>query len=538
MARSFTRVLISAARASARASRKHEANQRREAAAYQRHIQSLEKENLRQQKEYVKQAKQEYLNLRISEAESLTREQNEFFEYLNGGIIKETLEIDDTVNFHSLKPLYNPPSIEIPNDLKQLPPEPREEFFIENVGKMPMLGHIVGKIKQNWNDKIEDARLEFQKSRREWELEVVKIKENIEALEREREYEKKQYDLEFKRKCDEIEEFKTSYFAGDEEAVSSYASIVLENSDYSFDWERNFKIAYNKDSSELIIEFQLPNFDLIPSVIEYKYVKTKDIIDEKQRKKSDLDSCYKNLITSIAIRTIHEILESDQGNLIQIVIFNGYINTIDKGNGKTIFPMLISLSVTKEIFNDLQLDRIDPIKCIQSLSAKISSNPSSLLAIKPVKEFSMVDKRYVSEIDIVSTIDTRPNLMELNPFEFENLVTNLFSKMGLETKQTRSSKDGGIDAVAFDLRPVLGGKIVIQAKRYKNLVGVSAVRDLYGTMINEGASKGILVTTSWYGPDAYDFSKDKPIELIDGSGLLYLLHEVGVEAQITMPADS
>jgi restriction system protein len=66
---------------------------------------------------------------------------------------------------------------------------------------------------------------------------------------------------------------------------------------------------------------------------------------------------------------------------------------------------------------------------------------------------------------------------------------------------------------------------------------VSAVRDLYGTMINEGANKGILVATSSYGPDAYDFSKDKPIELIDGGGLLYLLDQIGVRARIVFPED-
>jgi restriction system protein len=90
--------------------------------------------------------------------------------------------------------------------------------------------------------------------------------------------------------------------------------------------------------------------------------------------------------------------------------------------------------------------------------------------------------------------------MDLNPHEFEALVSNLFSKMGLETKLTRSTKDGGVDAVAYDKRPVLGGKVVIQAKRYRHTVGVSAVRDLYGTMMNEGANKGILVTTAGYGP--------------------------------------
>lgn len=44
-------------------------------------------------------------------------------------------------------------------------------------------------------------------------------------------------------------------------------------------------------------------------------------------------------------------------------------------------------------------------------------------------------------------------------------------------------------------------------------------------MNHEGANKGILVTTSSYGPDAYDFIKGKPIELIDGGGLLYYLEQ-------------
>ena len=38
-------------------------------------------------------------------------------------------------------------------------------------------------------------------------------------------------------------------------------------------------------------------------------------------------------------------------------------------------------------------------------------------------------------------------------------------------KITQASKDGGVDAVAFDPDPIRGGKIVIQAKRYTNVVG-------------------------------------------------------------------
>jgi restriction system protein len=72
-----------------------------------------------------------------------------------------------------------------------------------------------------------------------------------------------------------------------------------------------------------------------------------------------------------------------------------------------------------------------------------------------------------------------------------------------------------VDCVAFDPRPVFGGKVVIQAKRYRNTVGVSAVRDLFGTMQNDGTTKGVLVTTSGYGKAAFEFAKVKPLELLD-----------------------
>ena len=65
--------------------------------------------------------------------------------------------------------------------------------------------------------------------------------------------------------------------------------------------------------------------------------------------------------------------------------------------------------------------------------------------------------------------------------------------------------------IVFDPEPLKGGKYILQAKRYTNVVGVSAVRDLYGTLVNEGANRGILITTSSYGPEAYNFAKDKQI---------------------------
>jgi restriction system protein len=256
-----------------------------------------------------------------------------------------------------------------------------------------------------------------------------------------------------------------------------------------------------------VIEYELPTKKIIPEVSEFKYLKTKGTIEKKLRKPSEIKEIYQSVVAAICLRTVFEVFKCDQGHYLDVVVFNGFVMDIDPATGKDIHPCLISVRTTKENFTQLNLSRVDKIACLRNLGAQVSPQPSELQPVKPIVEFDMVDKRFVKDQDVLSDLESRPNLMDLNPWEFENLVNNLFSKMGLEAKLTRSSKDGGVDVVAFDLRPVLGGKVVIQAKRYKNVVGVSAVRDLYGTMINEGANKGILVTTSHYGPDAYDFAK-------------------------------
>ena len=148
------------------------------------------------------------------------------------------------------------------------------------------------------------------------------------------------------------------------------------------------------------------------------------------------------------------------------------------------------------------------------------------------------DKRFIDTYSVQEGLSESINLAMMDWKDFEQLVRELFEKeflsSGGEVKVTQSSRDGGVDAVIFDPDPIRGGKIVVQAKRYSNTVGVSSVRDLYGTVMNEGANKGILITTSDYGPDAYTFAKDKPLTLLNGGHLLHMISKHGHQARIDL----
>jgi len=337
---------------------------------------------------------------------------------------------------------------------------------------------------------------------------------------------------------EEVEAFRADFQAGDPEAIVSYFDMVLQRSVYPDAFPRHFRLAYVPESMQLVVELELPTISVVPTAKAYKYVKSRDEVSVAARPATQIKGLYADVMAQVALRTLHELFEADRQRYIDSLVLNCYVDTIDPATGKPIRPTLVTLRTTRDVFGELDLARVEPLVCLKNLGASVSKSPNELLPVRPVLEFDMVDRRFIQESDVLSGLDQRPNLMELTPNEFENLITNLFSKMGLETRLTQASRDGGVDCVAFDPRPIFGGKVVIQAKRYKGTVGVSAVRDLFGTVHNEGASKGILVSTSGYGHASFEFANGKPLELIDGSGLLYLLAEhAGLEARIVPPED-
>jgi len=319
-------------------------------------------------------------------------------------------------------------------------------------------------------------------------------------------------------------------------AVISYSHLLFEKNLVGEPDAVSAEIGYSADSRHLVVDLELPELSVVPEETSFRYVKSGDKIEPVSRPIAKRKALYAHLLSQVALKSIDIVFRGFPGGVVECLTLNGMLDTIDPATGQQVRVCLLSVRVTADTFRTLNLGQVQPEHCLRSLKAVVSRAPAELLSVKPLIELDMVDPRFVETLDVMSGLDHRPNLMELSPTEFEGLITNLFAAMGLDTRQTRPSHDGGVDCVAFDPRPVFGGKVVIQAKRYKNTVGVSAVRDLFGTVQNEGASKGILVTTSGYGKASFDFARGKPLELLDGGNLLYLLAEhAGVDARIVMP---
>lgn len=325
---------------------------------------------------------------------------------------------------------------------------------------------------------------------------------------------------------------------GDPQAVIEHAMLVLDASNYDDLFEKSYEIEYTSGSKTLLLEYQLPSPDQMPTIKSVRFVaatgELKDTHVSEKEQKANYDSvCYQ-----ICLRTLHELFEADEFDNLRLVLFNGISTFVDRTTGRDTTSCIMSILVSREDFLKIDLGRVDSKACFKSLKGVSASSLAALAPIPPVMVLNKEDRRFIDPRMIADTLDTAMNLASMDWEDFEHLVRELFERefasRGGEVKVTQSSSDGGVDAVAFDPDPITGGKIVIQAKRYTRTVGVAAVRDLYGTMQHEGASRGLLITTADYGPDAHKFAAGKPITLLTGANLLHLLQKHGYDAKIDL----
>lgn len=282
------------------------------------------------------------------------------------------------------------------------------------------------------------------------------------------------------------------------------------------------------ESRELVIELDLHRQDVVSVASGYRYVKVRESIEPILRKPAETRAIYGRLIARVVLRTLAEAFAASPPTIVTRVSINGYVRTKDRATGQPVRPCLISVGVEREELDGIDLDEpeLDPQACLRHLNALVSPHPYDLEPVRPLVTFDLSRYKFVEEMNVVASLDSRPDLLQLTPIEFEHLVRELFEAMGMKSWVTQSSRDEGVDAVVVNEDPITGGLCVIQAKRYSRIVGLEAVNALAGVMNDKHAAKGILVTTSWVGQSSRDFAaRNGRMTIIEGRQIRHLLKE-------------
>ena len=442
-------------------------------------------------------------------------------------LLASTLDVDDHIDLDRFKkPVAMPPFD--PGRLGRPIPPPSWDSYEPAApsGIVKLLGE------RQHQQQISAARRAFSISQQRWAEAEERRKRQLTERKQAYEASRLKYEAKIVAYNAEVDRFAAAVAASDPKSVVEYFAMVLGNSIYPDDFPQHFRLAFQPKRRHLLIEYHLPPAEVIPIVKEYRYDQNRDDLVATPRDEMEIRRRYTQIIAQVALRTVHEIVEADRGALVSLVSFNGIVDTIDRRTGQFVRPCLVSVQADRATFEAIKLRRVDPVACLKHLQSKVSEQPDELDGVTPMIDFDReADADLTGEFNVLADIDERPNLEELPDGKYLELLGDLFGNMGLEMGNPIET-DTGARWLAVDPRPIFGGKVVVDAARSSGS-GAAAARALAEAVAATGATKGILVSTGGFETTAHEEASGRPLELVDGSGLLNLLAEhSGLKARI------
>ncbi|GHE73519.1 restriction endonuclease [Streptomyces griseoaurantiacus] len=317
--------------------------------------------------------------------------------------------------------------------------------------------------------------------------------------------------------------------AADPQAAVEYFSAALYASAvWPEGFPRRIAAAYDPAARQLVLDWELPRYDVVPGTKLVRYLPGSDQDKETPRPVTQRRALYREVLARSALLVLHELFAADEFGALESVAFNGFVDDHDPATGRRTEFFLVTVMAPRSLFAGLRLEQVSPVDCLtEALRGQLSARPDQYAAVRPGRRPEEVAGGVVTHGG-----EEEPDLFAMDPLDFEALVAELFRAMGMQAVTTQRSNDGGVDVDALDPTPIRGGSLVVQVKRYRNTVPPTAVRDLYGTVQSLGANKGVLVTTSGFGPGSHTFAQGKPLELVSGPELVDLLHRHGLRGRL------
>ena len=340
-------------------------------------------------------------HVKAMEADVIQR--NEELEEIYGEIdllLASTLGVDDYVDLNSLRvevtqPPFDRTDLEVPIPKPSQIPLPSEPVLV--LPEPPSgLASFFGKKKHA--EAVENAQRAHEQALTEWRAacrDVLKRRQKAEERHAQEEArrleilgsERERYAKECTARVSEaanrnrrLDELITNLGYGTADAIQEYVSIVLSNSVYPDHFKVAHEFEFDPATAELRLRVLVPGPSEIPAIKSYKYTKATDEITTTSLSQKDCRDRYAGAIHQVALRSFHEVFESDRRGLIKTISLELGTNTIDPATGQRTYVPFVIAAAERESFRAFDLSAVVPALTLGRLGAAVSKNPYSLVA--------------------------------------------------------------------------------------------------------------------------------------------------------------
>jgi DNA repair exonuclease SbcCD ATPase subunit len=398
-----------AARAAARESERRARQSAREHAALVRRVEQTRNADTRAQAQLAKadaahrklrekEAHEAHLEAMLAEVEERNQQLAEVYEDIDT-LLEATLSRDDYVDLNTLRvvvthPPFDRTHLEAPTPEPRPIPNPREPVL--SLPEAPRgLASLFGKKKHA--EAVQEVRSAHERELGEWKVKCreaearrQKAKTDHESVEEKRVTDLERERARYAKECEgreaeaagrnrDLDEFIANLGYGTADAVQEYVSIVLSNSVYPEHFQVTHEFELEQAAAELRLRVLVPGPSEIPDTKAYKYSKSSDEITSATLSQKECRERFASAVHQVALRSFHEVFESDRRGLIQTISLEVGTNTVDPATGNPTYVPFVIAAAERQAFLAFDLSAVVPALTLGHLGAALSKNPFGLV---------------------------------------------------------------------------------------------------------------------------------------------------------------
>lgn len=398
-----------AARAAARENERRARQSAREHAALTRRVEQARKAESRartqlakadaaQRKLREKEAQEAHVEAMLADVDERNQQLAEIYEDIDT-LLEATLSRDDYVDLNTLRVAVTHPPFDrgdLEAQTAEPPPIPDPPEPVLSLPEPPRgLASFFGKKKHA--EAVESATRAQEQARVEWEAKCRQTEarrqkartdhaeaeeKRVTALQRERaryakECEDREADAIARNR--ELDELIANLGYGTADAVQEYVSIVLSNSVYPEHFQVIHEFEFEQSAAELRLRVLIPGPSEMSDIKAYKYSKGSDEITSTTLSQKECRERFAGAVHQVALRSFHEVFESDRRGLIQTISLEVGTNTVDPATGKRVYVPFVIAAAERQAFLAFDLTAVVPALTLDHLGAAVSKNPFGLV---------------------------------------------------------------------------------------------------------------------------------------------------------------
>lgn len=352
-----------------------------------------------ERKRFEKEAREAHVVAMETEVAERNEELKQIYEEIDS-LLAFTLKVDDYVDINSLRvevshPTFDRADLEVPIPHPNRIPDPKEPVLVlpdPPSGLFSFLG------KKKYAEAVENAQQAHNKAVIEWRAachdvqvrrqknEGVRVTDEarrLDTLKFERERYAKECaarEAEATERNGRLDQLITNLAYGTTDAIQEYVSIVLSNSVYPDHYQVAHEFEFEPATAELRLRVLVPGPGNISEIKSYKYTKATDEITPTALSQKECRDRYADAIHQVALRSFHEVFESDRRGLIKTISLEVGTNTIDPATGQQTKVPFVIAAAERETFLGFNLSEVVPALTLGRLGSAVSKNPYSLVA--------------------------------------------------------------------------------------------------------------------------------------------------------------